>query len=321
MAILKNLLYERMINMKMFFDKTRTTRFSVKGKILEITGITKEIETKYFNLNKLSTGEYLCSIPVYGNWSYMAEQLRLIQERIDDLIANNPKYTEDSFSVGTEMFFDTVRFSLTNSETAEKTENDDALKSLSDFLFSFEHESRLDRKPYRWSDLELKVALDCMKASQHKDHISEKELYETINDGEIQKRRNFYGPGKFIIYSSYQYDTEIRRIFRNKRICKDYVIEDFDSRLDASLKSNSQIREEDEAKYAFLLLSPKASTALEILRREQGLTRKGLSEESGIKIKTIEQYEQKVRNIQHAPFVFVYKLAKTLGCNMEDIVD
>jgi len=310
-----------MIDMKKFFDATRTTRFSVKGKILEITGITKEIEAKYFNLNKLSTGEYLCSVHVYGNWSYMAEQLRLIQERIDDLIANNPKYTEESFSVGTELFFNTVRFSLTNSETAKKTENDEALKSLSDFLVSFEQESSLDNKPYRWSDLELEVALDCMKASQHKDHISEKRLYEAINDAEIQKKHNYYGPGKFIIYSSYQYDTEIRRIFRNKRICKDYVIEDFDSRLAKSLESNSQISEEDEAKYAFLLPSPQAPTALEILRREQNLTRKTLSEKSGIKIKTIEQYEQKIRNIQHAPFVFVYKLAKALGCNMEDIVD
>ena len=310
-----------MIDMKMFFDATRTTRFSVRGKILEITGITKVIETKYFNLNKLSTGEYLCSAHVFGNWSYMTEQLRLIQKRIDDLIANNPKYTEESFSVGTELFFNTVRFSLTNSETANKTENDEALKSLSDFLVSFEQEAILDNKPYRWSDLELEVALDCMKASQHKDNIGEKELYEAINDGEIQKKRNFYGPGKFIIYSSYQYATEIRRIFKNKRICKDYTIEDFDSRLDESLKDNSPISEKDEAKYAFLLPSPQAPTALEILRREQGLTRKVLSEESGIKIKTIEQYEQKVRNIQHAPFVFVYKLSKALGCNMEDIVD
>jgi len=56
----------------------------------------------------------------FGNWMHMMEHLKLLQEHMDALIANKSNYTEEIFLESKEIFFNTINFSLTNSEAAKK---------------------------------------------------------------------------------------------------------------------------------------------------------------------------------------------------------
>ena len=65
----------------------------------------------------------------------------------------------------------------------------------------------------------------------------------------------------------------------------------------------------------------KKNTNLENLRRENGLTRKQLSFMSGVPIRTIEQYEQRRKDINKASGVTLISLSKTLFAQPEDLLE
>jgi transcriptional regulator with XRE-family HTH domain len=52
-----------------------------------------------------------------------------------------------------------------------------------------------------------------------------------------------------------------------------------------------------------------------------GLTQSQLSEETGIPIKTIQQYEQGRKDINKAQAEYVIKLAQVLCCNPVDLLE
>lgn len=62
-------------------------------------------------------------------------------------------------------------------------------------------------------------------------------------------------------------------------------------------------------------------TPLEIARREAGMSRKKLSETSGVKIRAIEMYEQRRTNINDASAARVRDMAKAIGCPIEKIMN
>lgn len=62
-------------------------------------------------------------------------------------------------------------------------------------------------------------------------------------------------------------------------------------------------------------------TALEKTRREVGMSRKKLSEISGVSFRSIECYEQKKNDINIANVQTVLALARALGVPMEKILD
>lgn len=62
-------------------------------------------------------------------------------------------------------------------------------------------------------------------------------------------------------------------------------------------------------------------TALEKARREAGLTRKKLSDLSGVSIRSLECYEQKKNDINIANVKTVRALANAIGCPIEKILD
>ena len=62
-------------------------------------------------------------------------------------------------------------------------------------------------------------------------------------------------------------------------------------------------------------------THLQQLRQKRGLTRKALSELSGISIRTIECYEQKRRPIDGAGLENLCLLAIALDCKVEDLIE
>ena len=56
------------------------------------------------------------------------------------------------------------------------------------------------------------------------------------------------------------------------------------------------------------------------LRAYAGLTQKLLSEQSGVSVRMIEQYEQGRKDITKASAETILRLSQTLHCNMEDII-
>lgn len=64
----------------------------------------------------------------------------------------------------------------------------------------------------------------------------------------------------------------------------------------------------------------KKTTNLEVIRCGKKMTRKELSEKSGISIRTIESYEQRKRDIKRAKAETIIKLCKVLNCEIQDII-
>ena len=60
---------------------------------------------------------------------------------------------------------------------------------------------------------------------------------------------------------------------------------------------------------------------LKRIREGLGLSQNKLADKSGVNVRMIQHYEQGVKDINKAQVGTVYKLAKTLGVNMEDIIE
>lgn len=60
---------------------------------------------------------------------------------------------------------------------------------------------------------------------------------------------------------------------------------------------------------------------LKEIRQEKGLNQETLSEKSGVNLRMVRGYEQGEKSINKAQAITVYKLAKTLNCSMEDLIE
>ncbi|MCC8097019.1 MAG: helix-turn-helix domain-containing protein [Eubacterium sp.] len=65
----------------------------------------------------------------------------------------------------------------------------------------------------------------------------------------------------------------------------------------------------------------KKETNLKRLRREVRLTQKELAEQSGVPLRTLQQYEQGQKNINKAAAEQVHALSKILVCNVKDLLE
>lgn len=70
-----------------------------------------------------------------------------------------------------------------------------------------------------------------------------------------------------------------------------------------------------------LYKSAKPDTNLKIIRKKLNLTQKELSKISGVPVRTIQQYEQKQKNINKAQTEYLVMLSKTLSCKVEDLLE
>ena len=70
-----------------------------------------------------------------------------------------------------------------------------------------------------------------------------------------------------------------------------------------------------------LYLLANSETNLKRLRRQAGLSQKGLAEDSGVPLRTIQQYEQRQKSINKAQVMYAVKLAKALGCEVEELLE
>ena len=64
----------------------------------------------------------------------------------------------------------------------------------------------------------------------------------------------------------------------------------------------------------------KPETNLKLLRQKAGLSQRSLADLSGIPIRTIQQYEQRQKNINKAQAEYLVVLAKVLCCEVEDLM-
>lgn len=65
----------------------------------------------------------------------------------------------------------------------------------------------------------------------------------------------------------------------------------------------------------------KPETNLKLLRHQAGLTQKQLADLSGIPLRTIQQYEQRRKNINKAQAEYLIMLARSLSCEAEDLLE
>ncbi len=65
----------------------------------------------------------------------------------------------------------------------------------------------------------------------------------------------------------------------------------------------------------------KKKSNLQIIRKARGFTQKELSKVSGVSLRMIQLYEQRQNDISKAQVNVVINLAKSLGCDVEDLID
>lgn len=62
-------------------------------------------------------------------------------------------------------------------------------------------------------------------------------------------------------------------------------------------------------------------TRLKTIRENRGISQTELAKLSGVKLRSIQMYEQKVNDIDKAQAGTVYKLSRVLGCTVEDLLE
>ena len=62
-------------------------------------------------------------------------------------------------------------------------------------------------------------------------------------------------------------------------------------------------------------------TRLQKRRKDAGLTQKELAERSGVKLRTIQQYEMRAKNINKAAAETLQQFAQVLSCRIEDLLE
>ncbi|MCL2110798.1 MAG: helix-turn-helix domain-containing protein [Clostridiales bacterium] len=62
-------------------------------------------------------------------------------------------------------------------------------------------------------------------------------------------------------------------------------------------------------------------TNLKRIRGVAGLSQSGLAKEAGVALRSIQMYEQRKKDINKAQAVTLAKIARTLGCNVEDLLE
>lgn len=62
-------------------------------------------------------------------------------------------------------------------------------------------------------------------------------------------------------------------------------------------------------------------TNLKRIRTASGLSQAGLAEASGVSIRMIQHYEQRVKDINAAGALTVYRIACALGCTVENLLE
>lgn len=69
------------------------------------------------------------------------------------------------------------------------------------------------------------------------------------------------------------------------------------------------------------IMAQKAETNLAYYRKMKGLSQSQLAKASGVSVRSIQLFEQRKSNINNAQFNHLSAIAKTLGCEVEDLLE
>lgn len=69
------------------------------------------------------------------------------------------------------------------------------------------------------------------------------------------------------------------------------------------------------------IASVASDTHLKQLRENRGLSQAELADQSGVKLRSIQMYEQRVNDIDKAQSQTLFKLSRVLGCKIEDLLE
>ena len=70
-----------------------------------------------------------------------------------------------------------------------------------------------------------------------------------------------------------------------------------------------------------LYKAAEGDTNLKRIRENRGLSQAELAEQSGVNLRNVQMYEQRVNGIDKAQSNILYKLSRVLGCNVEDLLE
>ena len=95
--------------------------------------------------------------------------------------------------------------------------------------------------------------------------------------------------------------------------------------IDAVLELYNPYHEMDVQQFVDKALSiyaeKRPATNLKLLREKLGYSQSELAKLTGIPVRTIQQYEQRQKNINNAKAEYILRMSKCLFCNMEDILE
>ena len=93
--------------------------------------------------------------------------------------------------------------------------------------------------------------------------------------------------------------------------------------MDELLALYHPLHEASEEKFADVMeeRARRLDAPLKAVREDRGLSQRALSEASGVSLRAIQQYEQRCKDINHARGESLYRLARTLGCRIEDLLE
>lgn len=141
----------------------------------------------------------------------------------------------------------------------------------------------------------------------------ERSLSDKIMSGDYAiKNDMYYWAGSAI--ARFQYESGLSFYVINKYLPIQTVLDMYETLHEADIQKFIDLATERVKR-------EKPETNLKIIRRASGMTQQELAERSQVDLRSIQMYEQRRNDINKAQVDTVYKLARTLGCKIEDLLE
>jgi DNA-binding Xre family transcriptional regulator len=135
---------------------------------------------------------------------------------------------------------------------------------------------------------------------------------EILNKKQILSFNKYYWAGWSI--AQLQYETDYSFLYIEKYFSISKILELYPTLHEADITKFINVAKT-------YLKDEKKLTNLKQIRLASGLSQKELAEQSGVELRSIQMYEQKRNDINKAQAETLQKLAKILGCNIEDLLE
>ena len=139
-----------------------------------------------------------------------------------------------------------------------------------------------------------------------------------INESEYITPECFYIPNEYYwagwVLAQYQNFRNISFFDINRDFPIEKVLSLYNTLHEADITKFYDIADE-------FIYNNKRETNLKRIRKAAGLSQSELAVKSGVSIRNIQMYEQRNNDINKAQVDILLKLSKTLGCNIEDLLE